>query len=75
MMTYFEIKERLANLEAFRELYRQYIGFTNREDNVPGISPVRLEAHLAVRAGRREDRRRQCDRSQHRGHPDHPRLE
>ena len=32
-MTYFEVKERLENLLEFREMYRQYIQFTNRENN------------------------------------------
>lgn len=34
-MEYFEIKERLDNLERFRDLYREYIDFTNRETNLP----------------------------------------
>lgn len=35
MMNYFEIRNRLANLEELRSLYREYISFTNRETNVP----------------------------------------
>lgn len=34
-MTYFEAKERLKNLEKFRDFYREYIEFTNRENNIP----------------------------------------
>ena len=34
-MEYFELKDRLDNLEAFRDLYREYIDFTNRENNLP----------------------------------------
>lgn len=34
-MEYFEIKDRLDNLERFRDLYREYIDFTNRENNLP----------------------------------------
>jgi len=32
-MNYFEIKERLHDLESFRQLYLEYISFTNREEN------------------------------------------
>lgn len=35
MMNYFEIRNRLANLEELRALYKEYISFTNRETNVP----------------------------------------
>ena len=35
MLTYFEVKERLDNLTKFRNLYREYIDFTNRSTNVP----------------------------------------
>jgi len=34
-MQYFEVKERLSALAEFLKLYREYIGFTNRWDNVP----------------------------------------
>ncbi len=34
-MTYFEVRDRLENLTEFRKLYVEYIGFTNREGNVP----------------------------------------
>lgn len=34
-MTYFEIKGRLDDLMRFRDLYREYIDFTNRENNLP----------------------------------------
>jgi len=35
MMTYFEVKERLECLQQFRNLYAEYIEFTNRPNNVP----------------------------------------
>lgn len=35
MMTYFEVRHRLANLEQLRALYKEYTGFTNRETNLP----------------------------------------
>ena len=35
MLTYFEVQERLENLTEFRNLYREYVGFTNRAGNVP----------------------------------------
>lgn len=50
-MEYFEIRERLENLERFRELYREYIDFTNRENNLPAqVVRKRMEplASLAV---------------------------
>ena len=34
-MNYFEVNERLECLKEFRALYREYIDFTNRENNVP----------------------------------------
>ncbi|UCC43655.1 MAG: hypothetical protein JSU65_11040 [Candidatus Zixiibacteriota bacterium] len=34
-MLYFEVKDRLARLLEFRNLYSQYLGFTNRDNNVP----------------------------------------
>lgn len=35
-MTYFEIRNRLTELEEFRDLYAEYVNFTNRSpDNVP----------------------------------------
>ncbi len=34
-MQYFETKERIENLEEFRGMYREYIDFTNRENNMP----------------------------------------
>jgi len=37
MMTYFEVKDRLDNLVGFRDLYREYIDFTNRENNIPAL--------------------------------------
>ena len=33
-MNYFEVKERLDNLEEFRRLFQEYSQFTNREKNV-----------------------------------------
>ena len=30
-MNYFEVKERLGNLEEFRRLFAEYAQFTNRE--------------------------------------------
>jgi hypothetical protein len=33
-MNYFEVKERLGNLEEFRRLFAEYAQFTNREKNV-----------------------------------------
>jgi len=35
MMTYFEVKDRLNCLQRFRDLYIEYINFTNRPQNVP----------------------------------------
>jgi len=40
LMTYFEVRERLKNLEEFRSLYREYIEFFNREKN-PAAKVVR----------------------------------
>ncbi len=34
-MEFFEVKERLENLEKFRGLYRDYADFTNKPENVP----------------------------------------
>lgn len=34
-MNYFEVKERLDSLVRFRSMYIEYIGFTNRAENVP----------------------------------------
>ena len=34
-MNYFEVKDRLESLVRFRGLYVEYIGFTNRADNIP----------------------------------------
>ncbi|MEA2030027.1 MAG: hypothetical protein U9N55_00300 [candidate division Zixibacteria bacterium] len=34
-MTYFEIRNRLNGLQEFRNLYREYLDFTNREGNLP----------------------------------------
>jgi len=34
-MIYFEVKSRLQSLTRFRKMYREYISFTNRENNVP----------------------------------------
>jgi len=36
-MNYFEVKERLESLVRFRALYVEFIGFTNRTDNVPAL--------------------------------------
>ena len=35
MMTYFEVRDRLKCLQRFRNLYAEYIDFTNRPNNVP----------------------------------------
>ncbi|MBU8934704.1 MAG: hypothetical protein KOO62_11965 [candidate division Zixibacteria bacterium] len=35
MMIYFEVRERMAGLKEFRDLYREYLDFTNRENNIP----------------------------------------
>lgn len=49
MMTYFEVRNRLSNLEQFRELYREYSGFTNRESNLPAQSVrTRMEPLAAL---------------------------
>ncbi|MDD5425507.1 MAG: hypothetical protein PHN52_03350 [candidate division Zixibacteria bacterium] len=36
-MNYFEVKERLSNLKEFRQLYDEYMQFTNREKNVVAL--------------------------------------
>lgn len=35
MMLYFEVSDRLNQMIRFRQLYREYIGFTNRAENQP----------------------------------------
>jgi hypothetical protein len=34
-MTYFEVRDRLDGLREFRGMYREYIDFTNRSNNLP----------------------------------------
>ncbi len=36
-MNYFEVKDRLESLVRFRALYAEFIGFTNRTDNLPAL--------------------------------------
>ncbi|MBN1212319.1 MAG: hypothetical protein JXA92_07050 [candidate division Zixibacteria bacterium] len=48
-MNYFEVKERLDNLEEFRQLYGEYSQFTNREKNVAAqMTRQKLEPLVAL---------------------------
>lgn len=48
MMTFFEVRRRLANLEQFRSLYREYAAFTNRETNMPAQAVLAKMEPLAA---------------------------
>ena len=50
MMTYFEVRNRLENLEQLRTLYKEYTGFTNRESNLPAQAVRGKMEPLAVMA-------------------------
>lgn len=61
MMTYFEVKDRLNCLQQFRDLYAEYIKFTNRPQNVPAqmvrqkmepLEPMVVESLKKVGLGR-----------------------
>lgn len=61
MMAYFEVKERLKHLEQFRNMYADYIEFTNRPNNVPAqmllqkmepMEPMTVESLQKVGLGR-----------------------
>lgn len=61
MMTYFEVKKRLEYLRQFRNLYAQYIEFTNRPNNLPAqmvlqkmepLLPMTVESVKKVGLGR-----------------------
>jgi hypothetical protein len=44
MMDYFEVRDRMENLVEIRMLYKEYISFTNRQNNAPaGIVRDKLE--------------------------------
>ncbi len=49
MMDYFEARDRLGGLIEFRKLYKEYISFTNRENNIPAqIIKDKLEPLLPM---------------------------
>jgi len=48
-MNYFEVKQRLEKILEFRALYREYIDFTNRENNVPAqMTRKKMEPLTAI---------------------------
>lgn len=61
MMTYFEVRDRLKCMQEFRDLYAEYIDFTNRSTNLPAqmvrekmqpLEPMVVESLKKVGLGR-----------------------